>query len=301
MEASPNYFDPRALAELEGLELRARHVVEGYVSGMHRSPLQGQSVEFAQHRQYTPGDDLRYVDWKAFARTDKFYLKQYEEETNLGVFFVLDISSSMSYKSEKSALSKLDYARATAGALAHLTIAQQDAAGLATFDTDVRGLVPESNNPLHLKQIFHEMERVSTLEKTGVGPVLHSLAERLPHRGLVVLLSDLFDDVESLRGGLQHLRHRRHDVIVFHVLDYAEIEFPFRESTLFQGLEGEDDLLTDPRSLRKAYLEAFNNYRAQVERICQSEMIDYQLLRTDASLGLGLSRFLAGRNIRLKY
>jgi uncharacterized protein (DUF58 family) len=300
MPAPPQLLDPQTLARLKGLELRARHVVEGYVSGVHRSPYHGFSIEFAEHREYAPGDDLRHVDWKVFGRTDKFYLKQYDDETNLIVYLVVDASESMTYRGPDSALSKLEYAQITAASLAWLVLQQQDSVGLTTFDNEIRASVTASGNPSHLRQVLHTLETVDPRRKTATGPIFHDLAERLKRRGVVVVLSDLFDDVPSMLAGLKHFHHRRHDVIVFQVLDPAELEFPFRRPTLFKGLEQMPQVLTDPRSLRRAYLEEFNGFRREVQRGCRSYQLDYQLLRTDEPLDVALTSFLAPRMARVK-
>lgn len=299
MDANPKYLDPQTLAKLQGLELRARSIVEGYVSGVHRSPYHGFSIEFAEHREYSPGDDLRYVDWKVFGKSDKFYLKQYEEETNLVVYLVLDTSESMRYKSDDAALSKLEYAQCIAASLAYLVLQQQDSVGLVTFDSEVRSLVRPSSNPSHLKQLLHVMESSEPHRKTRTGPIFHDLAERLKRRGLVVILSDLFDDVGTMLAGLKHFRHRRHDVVMFHVLDPAELDFPFKQTTLFKGLEQLPDVLTDPRSLRQAYLEEFGKFLNAVRRGCRDQRADYLQLRTDQSLDVALSSYVAARMARM--
>lgn len=295
MESYQKYLDPQTLSSLHGLELRARLIVEGYVSGVHRSPFHGFSIEFAEHREYVPGDDLRYVDWKVFGKTDKIYLKQFEEETNLVSYLLLDTSESMRYRSEQASLSKLEYSQCAAAALAYLVLQQQDSVGLVTFDKEIRALVRASSHPSHLKQLLHVMEETVPERKSGMGPIFHDLAERLKKRGLVVIFSDLFDDVGQLLAGLKHFRHRRHEVVVFHVLDPAELDFPFTRSTKFKGLEGWDDLLTDPRALRKAYLREFDAFRRQVMTGCRARRIDYVLLRTDQSLDVALSGYLASR------
>jgi len=295
VEGYQKYLDPQTLAKLAGLELRARSIVEGFVAGMHRSPYHGFSVEFAEHREYVPGDDLRYVDWKVFAKTDKVYLKQYEEETNLICYLVLDTSESMRYKSEQAALSKLEYAQCIAAALAYLTLRQQDGVGLVTFDDEVRTLLRPSGNPSQLKQLLHLMEQSRPQRKTATGPIFHDLSERLKKRGVVVILSDMFDDVPAMMAGLKHFRHRRHDVVVFHILDPAELDFPFQRTTLFKGLEQLPDVLSDPRALRKAYLAEFNAYLRQVQAGCRAQHADYVQIRTDQNLDVALSAYLSGR------
>ena len=299
MSSSPKYFDPQTLAKLQSLKLRAQHVVEGYVTGSHRSPSHGFSIEFAEHREYSPGDDLRYVDWKVFGRTDKFYLKQFEDETNLICHLVLDVSESMQYQGPDSPWSKLDHAATAAASLAWLTLQQQDAVGLATFDEEVRQFIRPSSNPTHMQQLLHTMEVAEPKQKTSTGRVLHELAERFGRRGIVILFSDLFDDLDQLVLGIKHLRHRRHDVIVVHTLDAAELDFPFRRPTLFQGLESLPELLTDPRSLRKSYLKHFHNFLHTVESRCRELRVDYIRVRSDMPLDVTLSTFLANRMARI--
>jgi uncharacterized protein (DUF58 family) len=295
VENSPNYLDPKVLAQLEGLQLRARLIVEGYVAGMHRSPYHGFSIEFAEHREYAPGDDLRYLDWKVFGRTDKFYLKQYEEETNLVCSLLLDVSESMAYRSPQAPMSKLDYARCAAAALACLVLQQQDGVGLATFDRQVRSVVNPGSSPSHLKELVRVMQEDAPAKKTSLAPIFHDLAERLKRRGMVVVLSDFFDDVDGLLAGLKHFRHRRHEVILLHVLDPAELEFPFDRVTLFRGLEGLPEALVEPRSLRRAYLRQFDGFVRRLKTGCRAAQIDYVLLRTDRSLATVLSSYLASR------
>ena len=295
MPNSEDYLNPKTLARLEGLQLRARLIVEGYVSGVHRSPFHGFSIEFAEHREYAPGDDLRYLDWKVFGRTDKYYLKQYEEETNLVCYLLLDTSESMQYQSDAAALSKLQYAQCAAASLAYLILHQQDSVGLATFDRELRALVRPGSNPSHLKQLVHVMEESVAERKTSIGPIFHELAERFKKRGIVIVLSDLFDDVDSMLAGLKHLRHRRHEVILMHVLDPAELDFPFRQTTMFKGLEQFPEVLVDPRALRKAYLEEFHGYVRRLKKGCRMHQIDYVPMRTDQSLEVALSSYLASR------
>jgi len=292
------YLDPRTLAKLKGLDLKARLIVEGYVSGLHRSPYQGFSVEFAEHREYVPGDDLRYVDWKVFGKSDRFYLKQFEEETNFACHVLLDASESMGYQSAEAPVSKLEYAKYVAAALCYLVIRQQDAVGLATFDAGIRQYLSPSSQPSHLKHIFHVMDETPPRGKTSAGSILHELAERIHKRGLVVILSDLFDDVEAVISGLKHLRHRRHDVAVLQVIDPAEQDFPFEDPTLFKGLEGLPEHMTEPRALRRAYRREFEQFLRQVRRGCRDLQMDYVLLRTDHSLEAALASFLAPRRQR---
>lgn len=322
-------IDPAVLARLKGLRLRAERIVEGFVSGLHRSPYHGFSNEFAEHREYVPGDDLRYVDWRAFGKTDKVYLKQYEEETNLIGYLVLDISESMLYQSEptnavkKSLIgkkkgnpakgkpeevkavqethpSKLEYAQTAAAALAYLILNQQDAVGLATFDDSVRTLIKPSGSPSQLTPLLSAIGETGEREKTSAGPIFHELAERFSRRGVVIILSDLFDDPESMLAGLKHFRHRRHDVIVMQVLDPAELDFPFQQPTLFKGLERLGELLVDPARLRKAYQEEFTAFQKSVASGCRSQGADYVLLRTDQPLEAALTAYMHRRQQRLR-
>lgn len=300
METSPTSLDPRALAKLHGLTLRARQIVEGYVAGLHRSPFRGFSIEFAEHREYVPGDDLRYVDWKVYGRTDKFYLKQHEDETNLICYLLLDVSQSMTFRGTNSAMSKLEYAQCLAAALAWLVLQQQDAVGLATFDQQIRAVVRPASTPVHLQPLLKVIESVEPVAKTSLGPIFHDLAGRFSKRGVVIILSDLFDRAESLLAGLRHFRHRRHDVVLLHVLDDDELEFPYREATLFQGLEEYPELLADPLMVRAAYLAEFTRYLQQVKSGSRSAGIDYQLLRTSVPFDTALSTFLSSRSARVK-
>lgn len=296
----PKYFDPRTLAKLQTLALRARHVVEGYVAGLHRSPSRGFSIEFAEHREYSPGDDLRYVDWKAFGRTDKFYLKQFEDETNLICYLVLDTSESMRYVGPDSPWSKFDHAACAATSLAWLVLQQQDAVGLSTYDDQVRDFVRPSSSPAQLQVLLNTLDDCEPRRKTATGRVLHDLAERFRRRGVVFLFSDLFDDLDELMVGVKHLRHRPHDVIVVHTLDAAEIDFPFRRPMLFRGLEQLSDLRTDPRGLRQAYLQHMQKFRQSVQARCRELQVDYVCIRNDMPLDATLSAFLAHRMARVK-
>jgi uncharacterized protein (DUF58 family) len=295
-EDPQRYLDPLALAKVRGLELQARYIVEGYLSGMHKSPYHGFSVEFAQHREYVPGDDIKHVDWKVYGRTERFFLKQYEEETNLVCWLLLDVSESMKYGS--GPVTKYDYACLTAAALAYLILHQRDSVGLVTFDEQVRHFLKPSSQPSQLKDLVRIMNQGAGREKTRLGPLFHELAERLFRRALVMILSDCFDEVDDLLSGFQHLRYNRHEVIVFHVLDAAERDFPFQEATLFRGLEEWPELLTDPRSLRQSYLKAVEEFISQLQRGCRAQNMDYVPLRTDSSLAVALSSYLAHRLAR---
>ena len=250
-EAYQKYLDPKVLNNIRHLEVTARNVVEGFISGMHRSPYRGFSVEFAQHREYVPGDDLRFLDWKAYAKSDKYYIKEYEEETNFRAVIVLDSSESMRYKSGENQ-SKMEYGKYMAASLAYLIQKQSDAAGLALFDEKLYDWVPPANSQVTLMRMLATMHEREAQKKTNIGEVLTDVAQRTGRRGMVMVISDLFDDLKHLKKGLEHLAARKHDVIVFNVMDPMEREFSFDRLTQFLGMEGYPDLLVDPRSLRKA-------------------------------------------------
>ncbi len=295
MTQNLDYLKPEVLTRLSGLALKARLIVEGYVSGLHKSPFQGFSVEFAEHREYVPGDDLRYVDWKVFGKSDRFYLKQYEEETNFACYILLDTSESMQYKSDAAAVSKLEYARYVAAALSYLVIQQQDAAGLATFDVDVTNFLRASSQPSHLKQLIHVMEQTPAGGETLMGPIFHDLSERIRKRGLIIILSDLFDDVNEILLGLKHFRYHRHDVSILQIVDPAEQDFPFEDATLFKGLEQSVEQLTEPRTLRAAYRREFESFLMNVRRGCRDLQMEHALLRTDDRLDVALTSYLTSR------
>jgi uncharacterized protein (DUF58 family) len=298
MDDPHKYLDPLTLAKVRGLELQARLVVEGYLSGMHKSPYHGFSVEFAQHREYVPGDDIKHMDWKVYGRTGRFFLKQYEEETNLVCWILLDVSESMKYGS--GSVTKYDYACMAAASLAYLVQHQADSVGMVTFDNQVRRFLKPSSQASLLKEMVNLMNQGGSAEKTRMAPLFHDLAERINRRALVFILSDMFDDVPDILMGLKHLRHKRHEVVLWHILDGAELTFPFQEATLFRGLEQYPDLLTDPRTLRKSYLEQMEQFISELQHGCRNQDIDYVQLRTDTSLSVALSSYLAHRLTRSK-
>ncbi|MFW6061575.1 MAG: DUF58 domain-containing protein [Planctomycetota bacterium] len=291
------YLDPKVLSRITRLDLQARLVVEGFISGLHRSPFHGFSVEFASHREYVPGDDLKHLDWKVLGKTDRHYIKQYEEETNLKATFLLDASESMHYGSEngKAGLTKYEYASAVAASLGFLLLQQQDAVGLAVFDEELRSYVSASANPSHVKSLVHAMDTNEPKAKTSIEPICHSLAEKIARRGLVCVVSDLLTDIDSLLRGLQHFRHYGHEVIVLHVLDEDELNFPFQGNTMFRGLEQMGTLTVEPRALREGYLDALNRFCNEVKRKCVANRIDYKLISTADHLDAALLSFLAAR------
>ncbi|MFP4026838.1 MAG: DUF58 domain-containing protein [Candidatus Brocadiia bacterium] len=290
-----NYLDPDILAEIDRMDLRARYVVEGFISGLHKSPYHGLSVEFAQHRQYVPGDDVSYIDWKVWARADRFYIKQYEEETNLECTILLDCSRSMAYGENRGGMSKFDYAATLAASVAYLLQQQQDASGLVMFDRQVRSELYPSSHPRHIYALLDELQQAEPDDRSDISGVFPRIAARIRKRGLILLISDLFYDPEDLEKGLSQLRHKRQEVVVFHVLHEDELTFPFRDNTLFKGMETEDQLMTEPPALRQAYLEALGNFEKNVRQICSKSAIDYVSLSTTEGLQAALSRYLASR------
>lgn len=290
------YLDPKVLSKITRLDLMARLVVEGFISGMHRSPFHGFSVEFATHREYSAGDDLKHLDWKVQAKTDRLYIKQYEEETNLKATFLVDASESMHYRGDaEGAMSKYHYASAVAASLAFLLLQQQDAVGLAVFDEEIRSYVPPSANPNQIKTLVHALDVAELKEKTSIESVCHAMAEKISRRGMVCLISDLFTDIDSLLRGLQHFRHYDHEVMVLHIMDADELNFPFQGNTMFRGLEAMGKLMIEPRALRRAYLDSVERFCADVKRKCVANRIDYKLISTADHLDAALLAFLAAR------
>ena len=306
------YLDPRTLAKIQALDIRARLIVEGFITGMHRSPYKGFSVEFAQHRQYAQGDDIRHIDWKVFGRTDRHYIKQYEEETNLQVMLVVDASESMTYagsatRSWKEVATgggggwrKFDHATSIAASLAYVALHQQDSAGLAVFDQKVRHFIKPSNNPRQWRIIIDELTTIPKNQKTRTGAILDEIAEQMHHRSLIVLISDLFDDPKAIIKGIQHLRYRRHDLILLQVLDHDEMTFPFETTTLFKGLEETGELVVEPRALKEAYLEEFQRHSEILRDECHKLHVDYVQVDTSLPLDVTLPGFLADRAARMK-
>ena len=295
-----NYLDPRVINKVERLELRARLVVEGFVTGMHKSPYRGFSVEFANHREYVPGDDLRHLDWKIFGKADRFVIKQYEEETNLRAHLFLDQSESMNYAHD-GGMSKFDYSATAVASLAYMIQQQADAVGLTLFDEKVCKQIPPSNTRANLGNIFQSLEAAKARsEKTKIGTVLHELSSHLRQRGMVMIFSDLFDAPEQVLKGLREIAQRGHDVVVFHVLDKDEVEFPFERMTLFQGLEQMPELLVDPKSLRDAYLAEIETFQDAIKKGCLQNRIDYVRVVNSQPLDVVLTSYLTARAARRK-
>lgn len=294
------YLDPVVLSRIGGLELRARLIVEGYFSGLHRSPYRGHSVEYADHRQYVQGDDIRHIDWKVYGRTDKHYIKEFEQETNLNCLLAVDTSESMMFRSPGSPMSKYDYAASLAASLAYLALRQSDAVGLVLFDEKVREFVRPSNNSTHWKTILQELEGGTGPAKTSCAAVFDELAERLGRRMLVFILSDLFDDPTSILRGLKHLRYKHHEVVVCHLWDRAELTFDLAGPTMFEGLEDGGRLLTEPRAVRDRYLMEVERFRDLLQSGCSRLLIDYVMFDTSTPMDVGLSAYLSSRAARIR-
>jgi uncharacterized protein (DUF58 family) len=288
------FLDPAVIARLGSMELKARTIVEGFLSGLHRSPYKGFSVEFAEYRQYMPGDDLSTLDWKVYARSDRHYVKKFEEETNLECHLLLDVSASMAYRGG-AAMSKLEYGSVLAASLAYLMNRQRDATGLIQFDEQIGPRLPASARPGHLHSILLALDRLTPGATSNVGRPLHQLADALTKRSVAVLISDLLDDPDRVVAGLKHLRFRGTDVIVFQLLDPHEIQFPFRGAARFTDVESADVVIADPADVRAEYLEAINGLRARYEKDLRSQGIDFLMLDTSKPLDFALLAYLDAR------
>jgi uncharacterized protein (DUF58 family) len=300
-------LDPQALAKIHRLELIARGVVEGFVSGRHRSPYKGFSVEFAEHRQYVPGDDIRDLDWRVYGKSDRYYIKQYIEETNVRATILLDASGSMKYagtrgaKYDGEALDKFRYGQLLAACLAHLMVHQQDAVGLVTFDTKIRRYIPARSRVSHLRAILQELSATEPGEETALSPIFHDIAERAHRRGMVIIISDLFDDSEDLLNALHHFRYRRHEVLLLHVMAEEEFTFPFDQMTVFRDLELDSRRVQlDPRAVRAEYLDRVQKHIRRIEMGCGLMNIDYVPLSTRRDFDVALAYYLASRQQRAK-
>ena len=288
------FLDPAVVARLGTLELKARTIVEGFLSGLHRSPFKGFSVEFAEYRQYIPGDDLSTIDWKVYARSDRYYVKKFEEETNLDCHLMIDVSGSMAYGSHHG-MSKFEYGACLAAALAYLMNRQRDAVGLTAFDENIVSMLPSSSRSGHLRATLLTLDRLTPGRTTNVSKPLHQLADSLSKRGMVVLISDLLDDPEEVIRGLKHFQFRGTDVIVFHILDPDEIEFPFERVTRFEDLETSEEVSAVPGAVRSHYVKEMASLIERYRRELGAAGIDYQLLQTSNPLELALMAYLSTR------
>lgn len=288
------YLDPATVSKLASIELKARLVVEGFIVGLHRSPYHGFSVEFAEHRQYMPGDDFKHIDWKVYGKSDRFYIKQFEEETNLKAYILLDASRSMGYKS--NGITKLEYGSCLAASLAYLMLRQQDAPGLMVYDEKIRAYIPPKGARSHITPILKQLNAATPSNQTDASVAFHELAERIKRRGLIIVISDLLDDPDKMLLGLKHFRHRQHEVIVFHILDPFERNFTFQAEARFKDMETGRELLTDPWQIRSEYMKRLEEFTSRISRACRDSQIDYQLLDTSVQFDRALFGYLAKRS-----
>lgn len=293
MHPSRKYLDPNELAKLQGLQLRARSIVDGFLAGRHRSTGRGLSLEFTEHREYSPGDDWRHVDWKIFGRTDKYYLKQFEDESNVACYFLLDHSESMAYRGPDTAMSKLEYAKCLVASMAWLVIQRQDSVGLATISEGVDEFLPASSNPVFLDGLIEQLERTVAKGQTEPNGALTEFADRTKRRSVVVVLSDCLVDRDAFESGLQRLVFDGHDVSVMQIVDPAEIAFPFHSVTTFRGLEDQPDITTDPTRIATAYRRKMSNFFERLKLICNRHSVRHQRVPTDQKLDVCLSMFFA--------
>lgn len=287
------YLDPEIISKLDNMALIARMVVEGFIVGLHKSPYHGFSVEFAEHRPYMPGDQIKDIDWKVYGKTDRYYIKEYEEETNLRSYIFLDKSGSMGYKSEK--VSKLDYGKYLAASMAYLMLQQQDAISLTTFDSKVDQYFPPYAKRSHLHRILAELQNTQHNGKGDIAGFLHERAEKINKRGLVVLISDLFEQPDKILKALKHFRHYNHEVVVFHVMDKEEMEFSFNRQTKFIDMEDKSMLETEPWHIQRDYKKLIKKHIATLQSNCRNNNIDYINLTTDQELGIALTEYLNKR------
>jgi uncharacterized protein (DUF58 family) len=293
-DGKKNYFDPKVLAGISNLYLRARWVVEGMMSGIHRSRSKGFSVEFEEHREYSPGDEIRRIDWKALGKFDRYFIKEYEDETNLRAYLLLDASASMDYASD--GVTKFDYGCTLSASLAYLILKQQDAAGIVTFSNRIEAFIPPRAKRDYLTQILHALENRGPAGETNVGKILEDIAGQIKRRGLVILISDLLDDPAQVLKGLRLFRFKGNDVIVFHLLDQAELDLPFDGNILFEDLEETSlRVIADPRAIRQVYRQVVSEFVTQMRKECHDNAIDYQLISTATPLDRALASYLSWR------
>mgnify|MGYP001112226308 FL=1 len=290
---SGHILTPDIISRLNNLSLKARFVVEGFIVGLHKSPYHGFSVEFSEHRAYGAGDEIRHVDWKLWGKTDRYFIKQFEEETNLKSYLLIDQSLSMTYKSGN--VTKLEYAQILAASLGYLMLKQQDAVGLTLFDDEIRVNIPARSKRSHLNIILSKMQNIKPGPETTIAPVLHKTAEAIKKRGLIILISDLFDDPDKVLSGLQHFRYKGHEVIVFHVLDPQELTLDFTQRTRFRDMESGEEIVTDPWHIQSDYQKSMEQFCDYIKSNCRQKNIDYVQLSTDLPLDMALSEYLIKR------
>ena len=288
------YLNPETVSKLKGMELKAKMVVEGFIAGLHKSPYHGFSVEFAEHRQYMPGDNIRNIDWKVYAKSDRYYIKQFEEETNLKAYILLDCSASMAYSSGDR-ISKLDYAGLLTGALSYMMLRQRDAVGLVTFDDKLRRYIPPRSKSGHLHLLLNEIASQKPSEATDISATLHEMAERIKRRGLIIIMSDLLDDADKIISGLKHFRYNKHEMIVFHILDPRERDFAFPSEAVFKDMETGEELTTQPYQIKHAFAQQAKAFSDEIATACRQSNINYFPIDTSMPFDTALYGFLSKR------
>jgi len=294
-EDSRKYLIPEVVSKLSNLEMIAKMIVEGFMVGLHKSPFHGFSVEFSQHRPYNPGDSLKYIDWKVLGRTDRYYIKQFEEETNLKATILLDISNSMSYASSK--ISKLEYGKYLAASLSYMMLMQRDAVGMTLFDNKIQQYLPPRSVTSYLQPILKQLENIQSGTDTNISQVLHEIADRIKRRGLIILISDLLDEPEQVLSSLRHFRHNKHEVLLFHVLDPFELSFNFEGDVQFEDLESGENIRTYPWYIQNDYKNEINEFVNYYKKNCLENKIDYQLIETSTSFDAALIEYLVKRKM----
>lgn len=288
------YLTPETISSVGNIELKAKLVVEGFITGLHKSPFHGFSIEFAEHKQYRPGDELRHIDWKVYGRSNRFYVKQFEEETNLRGMVAIDTSKSMQFAS-KGNISKFEYASYLGAALIYLMMKQRDAAGLTLYNTEIQKFHPARSKQSYITELLRTLETTTPSDRTGTAKSLHLLAERIKSRSLVIIISDFFDNVDEVISALKHFRHNNHEVLVFQVLDPRELDFDFGYKSTFIDLETEEEIITEPYQIKKEYQELVHNFTSLIEKNCRESKIDYSLLNTKTPFDKALKDYLSKR------
>jgi uncharacterized protein (DUF58 family) len=295
---SENPFDPITLSKIANMELRARLVIDGVLSGIHKSPYKGSSIEFLEHKEYSPGNEIKHIDWKVHARTDKYYIKQFEEETNLKCYIFLDTSGSMGYKS--TGISKFEYATTLAASLAYLLLKQSDMAGLISFSDKVQQFIPPRSRLTHLHILLNALTKLKTAGKSNISNVLKEFIEKIDRRSLIIIISDFFDDTEKIIHQLKYFQFKKNEVILFHILDPYELTFPFETITFFESMEDDRRILAEPKSIKDLYISEINRFIEQFKQVCFENQIDYWLIDSSTPLDQALIKFLTRRESTLR-
>ncbi len=291
--SATQYLTPELISRLDNLSLKARMVVEGFIVGLHKSPYHGFSAEFSEHRAYGAGDEIRHIDWKLWGKTDRFFVKRFEEETNLRAHLLVDQSRSMDYTSHST--TKLEYAKVLSASLGYLMLKQQDAVGLTLFDSEIRDFVPPRSKSSHLNVLLSRMDKISPGPETSIAKILHTSAESIKKRGLIVLISDLFDDPEEILSGLKHFRYKGHEVIIFHILDPQELQLDFTQRSRFRDMETGEDIITEPWHIKEDYKKGIQAFCDHIKTVCRKKLIDYVRVNTNQPLDTALFEYFIKR------